>query len=82
MADLREPHPGQPLPPPGEPIHLPDPSYLPVLVAFGTMIALVGVVLNWVIFGVGVAIVVVVIARWVGDVRADIAELPLEHPHA
>lgn len=75
--------PGSPehVPPPGEPIHLPDPSYLPVIVAAGTTIALVGVVLNWVIFGIGAAITVVAIVRWVGQTRSDIADLPLEHEH-
>lgn len=68
-----------PLPPPGEPIHLPDPSYLPVLVAVGVAIALVGVVLNWVICGLGVAITLVVTLRWVGQTRREMAELPLEH---
>lgn len=71
--------PPEPVPPPGEPIHLPDPSYLPVLVAFGTTIALVGVVLNWVIFAIGLIIVLVTIVRWVGQTRGDMAELPLEH---
>lgn len=69
------------IPPPGEPIHLPDPSYLPILVAAGTTIALVGVVLNWVVFGIGLAITVVTVARWVGQTREDIADLPLEHEH-
>lgn len=67
------------VPPPGEPIHLPDPSYLPVIVAAGTTIALVGVVLNWVVFGIGLAITVVAIVRWARDTREDIAQLPLEH---
>lgn len=65
--------------PPGEPIHLPGPSYLPALVALGLTIALVGVVLNWVVFGIGVAITVVCIVRWVGQVRTEMDELPLEH---
>ncbi len=69
----------EPVPPPGETIHLPDPSYLPVLVAFGTTIALVGVVLNWVIFAIGLVIVLVTIVRWVSQTRGDMAELPLEH---
>lgn len=68
-----------PLPPPGEPIHLPGPSYLPVLVALGTMIALVGVVINWVLFAIGAAITLVAILRWVGQTRTEMAELPLEH---
>ena len=67
------------VPPAGEAIHLPGPSYLPVIVAFGTTIALVGVVLNWVMFGIGVAITVVAIVRWARETREDIADLPLEH---
>ncbi len=71
---------GEPGPPPaGESIHLPNPSYLPVLVAAGTTIALVGVVVNWVIFGLGVAVLLVSVLRWVGQTRHEMAELPLEH---
>ena len=70
---------GGEVPPPGEPVHLPDPSYLPVLVAFGTTLAVVGVVVNWVLFGIGVAITVYCIVRWIGSTRQDIADLPLDH---
>ena len=76
MADA--PENGQ-VPPAGEPIHLPGPSYLPVLVAFGTMVALVGVVLSWYLCGLGVAIMVIAIVRWVGQVRQEMDDLPLEH---
>ena len=69
------------VPPPGEPIHLPGPSYLPIIVAAGTTLALVGVVINWALFGIGLAITVVAIVRWVGQTREEIAELPLEHEH-
>ena len=72
---------GREVPPPGEPIHLPDPSYLPVIVAAGITIALVGVVLNWVLFGIGLAITVIAVLRWTGQTRDEIAELPLEHDH-
>lgn len=72
---------GGDVPPAGEAIHLPGPSYLPVIVAAGVTIALVGVVLNWFVCGLGVAIAVMAILRWVRDVRADIADLPLEHDH-
>ena len=41
------------VPPAGEAIHLPGPSSLPAIVAFGLTIALVGVVLNWVVCGLG-----------------------------
>ena len=76
MADA--PENGQ-VPPAGEPIHLPGPSYLPVLVALGATIALVGVVLNWYVCGLGVAIVVIATIRWVAQVRQEMDDLPLEH---
>ncbi len=63
----------------GEAIHLPGPSYLPVATAFGLTIAVVGVVLNWVIVGIGVVIVVIAVGRWIGETRRETAELPLEH---
>ena len=65
----------------GEAIHLPGPSYLPVIVAAGATVALVGVVLNWVVFGIGLAVTVVAIVRWARETREDIADLPLEHEH-
>jgi hypothetical protein len=67
------------VPPPGEAIHLPGPSYLPVLVALGATIAICGVVINWFMFGAGIAITLYSILKWVGDTRRDIADLPLEH---
>jgi len=69
------------VPPPGEAIHLPGPSYLPVIVAASATIALVGVVLNWVVFGLGLAVTVVAIVRWARETREAIADLPLEHEH-
>jgi len=66
-------------PPAGEAIHLPGPSMLPVLVALGITIAIVGVVLNWAVFAAGLAIALYTIVRWVREMRADIADLPLEH---
>jgi Cytochrome c oxidase subunit IV len=72
-------HNGDEAPPPGEVVHLPGPSYLPVITAFGLTIALTGIVLNWVLVGIGVVITVVAIVRWVRETRSDISELPLEH---
>jgi hypothetical protein len=79
MAAEEHVGPHQDVPPPGEPVHLPEPSYLPVLVALGLTLALVGVVVNWAVFAIGVAIAVYCIARWIRDTREDIADLPLEH---
>jgi hypothetical protein len=67
------------VPPPGEAIHLPGPSYLPAIVALGLTLAIVGVVINPFLCGAGVLITLYAVLRWVGDTRRDISELPLEH---
>jgi len=63
----------------GEAIHLPGPSYLPVATAFGVTIAVVGIVLSWVIVGIGLVIALIAIWRWIGETRRETSELPLEH---
>jgi Cytochrome c oxidase subunit IV len=65
--------------PAGEPVHLPGPSYLPVLTAFGIAIGVVGVVIMWPLTVIGGLIAVYSIVRWVRETRDDISELPLEH---
>jgi Cytochrome c oxidase subunit IV len=69
----------RPVPPPGEAVHLPEPSYLPVLTALGIALALVGLVISWVIVGIGVVLTLVVVIRWIRQTRGEISELPLEH---
>jgi hypothetical protein len=78
MADVPPP-PDDAVPPPGEAVHLPGPSYLPALTALGITIALVGVVITWIVTGIGVVITVVAVWRWIRETREDISELPLEH---
>jgi hypothetical protein len=70
---------GGQLPPPSEEVHLPEPSYLPALAALGITLAITGVVLSWIICGIGVVIAVVAIVRWIRQTREEMAELPLEH---
>jgi hypothetical protein len=65
--------------PAGEAIHLPGPSYLPVLTAFGTTIAVVGVVIWWILVVIGGVIALVAIYLWIRETREEISELPLEH---
>jgi hypothetical protein len=79
MADERVHTGGPEAPPAGEAIHLPGPTYLPVITAAGVTIAVVGVVLSWILVGLGVLITVVAVLRWVRETRRDIGELPLEH---
>jgi Cytochrome c oxidase subunit IV len=71
--------PEEPAPPAGEPVHLPGPSYLPVLTAVGITLALVGVVISWVVTVIGGVIALFAVVRWIRETREDISELPLEH---
>jgi hypothetical protein len=81
MADERIHTGGPEAPPAGEAIHLPGPTYLPVIVAAGITIVVVGVVQSWILVGLGLLVTVVAVWRWITDTREDIAELPLEHRH-
>jgi hypothetical protein len=75
-----EERPGAPqVPPPGEPVHLPGPSYLPVLVALGVTITLVGIVIAWYLVVIGALITLVTVFLWIKETREEIGELPLEH---
>ena len=71
--------PQEPAPPAGEPVYLPGASYLPVIVALGVTLAVVGVVVSFFLTAAGLLITVVAVVRWVRETREDISELPLEH---
>lgn len=79
MADEQLHSGGPEAPPAGEAIHLPGPSYLPVLTAAGITLTVVSVVISWILVALGVLITVVVVWRWIRETRRDISELPLEH---
>jgi type IV secretory pathway TrbD component len=80
MAEDERIHTGGPeAPAAGETIHLPGPTYLPIITAVGIAIAVVGVVQSWLIVALGVLITLVAVVRWVRETRQDIGELPLEH---
>ena len=65
--------------PAAEVVHMPEPSYLPVVLAFGMLLALGGLLMNTVVTAIGVIIVAVAFFKWVGQTRREMAELPLEH---
>ncbi len=67
------------LAPPSEEIHLPDPSYMPVMLAFGVSIVVIGVVLSWAMVAIGAIIALVAMVRWIRQTREEMAQLPLEH---
>jgi hypothetical protein len=80
MAEDERIHTGGPeAPAAGETIHLPGPTYLPIITAVGIAIAVVGVVQSWFIVALGVLITLWAVVRWVRETRQDIGELPLEH---
>jgi hypothetical protein len=62
---------------PGEQIHLPGPTYLPALTAFGITVALCGLLVAWWMTAVGLLVTLIAVVRWVRETRSDIAELPL-----
>jgi Flp pilus assembly protein TadB len=79
MAEERIEHTGEPVPPAGEAVHLPGPSFLPVIVAAGVSLAVVGVVISWILVALGVVIIAIAVMRWIRETRESVSELPLEH---
>ncbi len=62
-----------------EDIHLPGPTYLPIMVAAGIALALVGILVNLVAFLLGMVTWIVAVVLWIRSAREGIAELPVEH---
>jgi hypothetical protein len=79
MSDEPRYDPG--VPPPGEEIHMPRPSILPLINAAGLALAIVSLTLVWYLVAVGLVVFVVTAIKWIADVRRDIDDLPLEHRH-
>jgi type IV secretory pathway TrbD component len=65
--------------PAGEQIHMPAPSVLPLINAAGLALAIVSLTLNWFLVAFGLIIFAVTALKWIGDTRAEISHLPLEH---
>jgi Flp pilus assembly protein TadB len=70
-----------PAPPAGEELHLPGPSILPFAAAIAITLVVVGTTINLIISIVGLIALVVIVVRWVGDTRREVAQLPEEHTH-
>ncbi len=68
-------------PPAGEEIHLPGGSVLPLVVAIGTTLLVIGTTIWWVWSALGFIILVISIGLWIRDVRRDVDELPEDHHH-
>jgi hypothetical protein len=78
MSDV-DPQPANTVTPAGEQIHMPAPSILPLINAFGLALAIVSITLTPFLVAVGLIIFLVTAVKWIGDTRREIADLPLEH---
>ncbi len=66
-------------PPPGEQVHMPEHSVLPVINAAALALAIVSITLSWWVVGAAMIVFIATTIRWIADVRRDISNLPLEH---
>ena len=78
MTETRGPIEGE-APPAGEEIHLPSPTFLPLFMAVGITLGVIGITINFIISIVGIVIFLITAVRWIRETRRDISELPLEH---
>jgi hypothetical protein len=69
------------VPPVGEEIHLPGGSILPLAVAIGITLTVIGTTVWWVWSLLGFIIFVIATALWVRDTRRDVDALPEDHHH-
>ena len=67
------------VPPAGEEIHLPGPTLIPFVSAFGITLIVVGTTINWILSIIGGIVLILALIRWIGDTRRDVASLPEEH---
>jgi hypothetical protein len=68
-----------PAPPVGEEVHIPGPSILPFVAAVAITLIVIGTTLGWYLSAVGGVVLIVVVIRWIGDTRRDVASLPEQH---
>ncbi len=66
-------------PPPGEELHLPDASIVPLLNAVGISMALIGIAFHWTVSVAGAVLWVWTTVRWIRETVRDVDRLPLEH---
>ena len=71
----------EPVPPVSEEVHLPGPSILPLILAVGITLALIGITISKLLVVIGLLMTIPTIVIWVRTTRADIAELPPSHHH-
>ena len=66
-------------PPVGEEIHLPGPTVVPLVLAVGVAMLLVGLTNSIILLIAGVLITLGAMVRWIRDARRDFSALPPDH---
>lgn len=66
---------------PGEEIHMPDPSIMPILNAAAVTLMLLGVTSSKVLLLAGFILFLITTVLWIQNTRRELAGLPLEHGH-
>ncbi len=72
---------GTETPPPGEEIHLPGPSILPIITAAAITLIVIGTTVGIELIIIGAIVLIVCVFRWVSGTSRDVASLPEEHTH-
>ena len=57
-------------------IHLPPPSFWPIVLAIGTAMALAGIVIHPAVWIVGIVVFLVALAGWLRELGQDLAVAP------
>ena len=68
-----------PAAPVGEQIHMPEPSLLPIVNAFGLGLAIVAVTISNVLVAIGLITFFISTIIWIVKARREFDELPAEH---
>jgi hypothetical protein len=76
---VEDPHPETNVQPVGEEIHLPDNTILPLLMAVGITVGLVGVTTWWGFSIAGGLLFLWTLVRWIRGARREMDELPPGH---
>jgi hypothetical protein len=68
-------------PPVGEEIHLPGPTWLPILMAAAITGIVIGTTIDWLWSILGGILFLITLVLWIRDTRRDVSALPEEHVH-
>lgn len=66
-------------PPPGEEIHIPGPTILPLVSAISITLIVIGTTITWILSIIGGVIFIITTIMWIRDTRRDVAALPEQH---